>query len=94
MVALHDLGSRSASVWALLKKDGAVVVTRNGRPEGIVVSTSAERWLEDVQTVLFARARRAVTAMRLQAKAFGASGLSGKEIEKQIAAARRSRKHS
>jgi hypothetical protein len=91
MIASRELAARPAGVWELLEKEGAVVVTRNGQPEGIFVSTSGESWLEDVQEVVFARARRALGVARTAAARAGTARLSEEEIEAEIAAVRAER---
>lgn len=70
------MAAKPAAVWKSLKDEGAVVVTKNGQPEGVFFATSSETWLEDIQDVLFARARRAVSAMRQSAAESGAAKLS------------------
>ena len=91
MIASRELASRPAGVWELLEKEGAVVVTRNGQPEGIFVATSGESWLEDVQEIVFARARKALGAIRMTAIRSGTPRLSEEEIASEIADARRER---
>ena len=92
MIASREMAAKPAAIWKTLKSDGAVVITKNGQPEGLFLATSSETWLEDIQDVLFARARRAVTALRGSALVTGSAGMSDAEIEAEIQAVRRSRK--
>jgi len=92
MVASRELAARPAGVWKLLEQEGAVVVTRNGQPEGIFVSTSGESWLEDVQEILFARARKGLGAIRMTAARSGTARLSEEEIASEIAETRSARR--
>ena len=92
LIASRELAARPAAVWKILQKEGAVVVTKNGQPEGVFLSTSGETWLEDIEEILFARARRAAREMRLAAAEKGADQLSDPDIEAEIAAARASRR--
>lgn len=92
MIASRELAAKPAAVWESLKSEGAVVVTKNGQPEGVFLATSSETWLEDIQDVLFVRARRAASAMRQSAAASGTAGLTDQEIEAEIQAARAERK--
>lgn len=92
LIASRELAARPAAVWKTLKMEGAVVVTKNGQPEGVFLSTSGETWLEDIEEILFARARRAAREMRLAAAEKGADQLSDPDIEAEIAAARASRR--
>lgn len=91
MIASREMAAKPAAVWKSLKEEGAVVVTKNGQPEGVFFATSSETWLEDIQDVLFARARRAASAMRQSAAASGAAKMSEEEIEAEILAARAER---
>jgi len=92
LIASRELAAKPAAVWKSLKDEGAVVITKNGQPEGVFFATSSETWLEDIQDVLFAKARRAVTAMRQSAMESGAANLTDEEIEAEIRAARIERK--
>ena len=92
MIASREMAAKPGSIWKSLKKEGAVVVTKNGQPEGVFVSTSGETWLEDVQDILFAKARRATQQMRMDAQKAGIQDLSMEEIDAEIQAARNARK--
>ena len=71
MIASREMAAKPAAIWKALKEEGAVVVTKNGQPEGVFLATSAETWLEDVQDVVFARARRATRQVRRSAAGTG-----------------------
>jgi hypothetical protein len=92
LIASREMAAKPAALWKALKKEGAVVVTKNGQPEGVLLSTSGETWLEDVQEVIFARARRAASNLRKAASKSGAAALSEEEIEAEIGASRRERR--
>ena len=92
MIASREMAAKPAAIWKTLKKEGAVVVTKNGQPEGVFIATSPETWLEDVQDVVFARARSATRKMRLSASASGLSGMTMEEIDQEIAATRAEQK--
>lgn len=86
------MATKPAAVWKTVKKEGAVVVTRNGQPEGVFIATSGETWLEDIQEIIFARARKAAQDIRMAAAKSGASELSMDAINAEIKAARAQRK--
>lgn len=92
MIASREMAAKPAAIWKALKEEGAVVVTKNGQPEGVFLATSAETWLEDVQDVVFARARRATLQMRRAATQSGAAAMSMEEIIAEIHADRAERK--
>jgi len=83
MIASREMAAKPAAVWETLKSDGAVVVTKNGQPEGLFFATSSETWMEDIQDVLFARARRAASDLRASAAKSGANCLTDAEIESE-----------
>lgn len=92
MIASREMAAKPAAVWKALKDEGSVVVTKNGQPEGIFLATSAETWLEDVQDIVFARARRATQQLRRTAAQSGIDTMSMDEIDAEIRAARAERK--
>jgi hypothetical protein len=69
----------------------AVVITNDGVPRSMV-PTSEATLLEDVQELVFARARKAVRAIRIRASEIGTDRLSRSGIEKEIRGARQSLK--
>ena len=86
------LAARPGRVFQHLERDGAVVITKDGVPRSIMVPTSDATLLEDVQELVFARARKAVRAIRVRAAETGVDALTPVEIEREIAAARRTLK--
>ena len=91
-VASRQFAARPAEVWRDLEKEGAIVVTKDGHPRGIVVPTSDSTLLEDIQSLVFARARRATSAMRSDAAANATDHLTMDEIDAEIRAARAARR--
>lgn len=76
-------------VWETLEREGAVVITKDGAPRSILVPTSDATLFEDVQELVFARARKAVRAIRLRAAETGRDRWTASDIEREIGAARR-----
>ena len=91
-VASRTLAANPGKVWKDLEREGAVVVTKDGVPRSIMVPTSDATLLEDVQELVFARARKAVRAIRAQAAKSGTDGMTRQEIDREIKAARRGRR--
>ena len=92
MIASRQLSARPGKVWDTLQREGAVVITKDGVPCSIMVPTSDATFAEDVQELVFARARRAVSSIRAQSARGGVAQLSAAEIDEEIRAARRDRK--
>ncbi len=89
-VASRTLAASPGKVWADLERDGALVITKDGVPRSIMVPTSDATLLEDVQELVFARARKAVRAIRARAADTDSGSLTRADIEQEITAARRS----
>jgi hypothetical protein len=92
MIASRQITAKPGKVWADLEKEGALVVTRDGRPFSIILPTSDETLIEDIQELVFSRARRAVTEIRRKAQESGAARMSPKEIDAEVVALRKARK--
>ena len=92
MIASRTLAASPGKVWEDLDKEGAVVITKDGVPRSIMIPTSDATLLEDVQELVFARARKAVRAIRAQASRSGSDALTRSDIEREIRAARRALK--
>jgi len=92
MVASRELVASPARVWRLLENEGSVVITKHGKPRGILLPTSDETLLDDLQEQIRARARRAVSEIRRAAAKRGLDRLSMDEIDAEIAAYRRERR--
>jgi hypothetical protein len=92
MIASRELSARPAAVWGGLAREGAVVITRDGLPLGIITPTSPETLLEDMQEIVFAKARRSVRALRESAVKSGTDRLSMDEIDAEIKQLRREKK--
>jgi len=92
MIPSRELSARPGAVWADLEAEGAVVITRDGQPMGIITPTSPDTLLEDMQEIVFAKARRAVTGLRQAAAGNGTDGLSMEEIDAEIRLARKKTK--
>jgi hypothetical protein len=88
-IASRVLAASPGKVWQHLEREGAVVITKDGVPRSILVPTSDATLLEDVQELVFARARKAVRAIRVRAAETGRDALTRAEIEREIKAARR-----
>lgn len=91
-IASRMLTVAPGKVWAELEREGVLVVTKGGVPRSIMIPTSDATLFEDIGEIMFARARRAVRAMRTQAHQSGAEVVTSADIEREIRAARRARK--
>ena len=92
IIASRVLAASPGKVWAALEKEGALVITKDGVPRSIMVPTSDATLLDDVQEIVFARARRAVREIRKQAAETGAAAFTPLDIDKEISAVRQARR--
>ena len=92
MIPSRVLAANPGKVWGVLDTEGSVVITKDGKPRGILVRTSEETLLEDLHDQIQARARRAVSAIRRDAARKGLAPLDMAEIDAEIAAVRKTRK--
>ena len=90
-IASRTLAASPGQVWAALEREGALVVTKDGVPRSIMVPTSDATLVEDIQEIVFARARKAVREIRTRAAETGAADLTLADIEQEIKAARQAR---
>ena len=91
IIASRVLAASPGKVWADLEREGAIVITKDGVPRGLMVPTSDATLIDDVREVVFARARRAVRAIRARAAETGAADLTSADIDAEIKAARSAR---
>ncbi len=92
IVPSRDLVASPAKVWKLLQSEGSVVITKDGKPRGILLPTSEVTLVDDLQDQIRSRARRAVSEVRRRATRRGIDRISTAEIEAEIHAARKDRR--
>ena len=92
MVPSRVLAANPGKVWGILDTEGSVVITKDGKPRGILVRTSEETLLEDLHHQIQARARHAVSVIRREAARKGLADISLAEITAEVAAVRKMRK--
>jgi len=90
-ITIRDLRSKSAQIQRELPKEKEMVLTSNGRPIAILITTSAERIEETLTLIRRLRAIEAVNYMQRRSVETGIDRMSLKEINKEIADARKER---
>jgi prevent-host-death family protein len=91
-ISVRELRGKSADVWKRLEDERELVVTSNGKPIAILSATSPDGLERSLRALRSARAIAAVESMQTTALEKGLDKLSDKEIEREIAAARRKRR--
>lgn len=90
MIPSRELAASPAKVWQLVEKEGSVVITKDGKPRGILLATSEETLLEDLESQIFERARRAVTQVRQRTAQTGVP--TDEKIQTEIHEVRKNRR--
>jgi len=91
-VSVRDLRGKSAEVWRELGRERELVITSNGKPIAIVSATDDAHFEQALRDLRQARAMRAVKQLQEQSEQAGRGALSQREIEAEVAAARRGRR--
>jgi hypothetical protein len=92
VIGTKDLAANPRQALRQASRDGGVVITENGHPKGLLTPTNEETFVEDVQEMVRSRARRAVSEIRGEAARRGLDRLTMRDIDRQIAAARKARR--
>jgi prevent-host-death family protein len=90
-LTVRQLRSQSAAVWRRLAEDGEIVVTSHGKPVAILSPVGSENLEQSLAALRRARAVAAVQAMQEQSAAAGAHRMTPRQVQAEIAAARRAR---
>ena len=92
MIASRELAAAPGRTWKLLETEGTLVITKDGKPRGILLPTSDSTLFEDLQNQNRIRAQRATSAMRRRAAELGLDSMTMEEIDAEIAAVRKEAK--
>ncbi len=92
MIATRELAANSGRVMKELEKEGMLVITKDGKPRSILLTTSDETLMEDLRDCLYSRARRDLMKTQMAAAESETSKFSMEEIDSEIRAARTARK--
>lgn len=92
MIATRELAANSGRVMKELEREGVLVITKDGKPRSILLTTSEETLMEDLRDCLYTRARRDLMKAQAAAARTGSAEISMVEIDAEIRAARTARK--
>jgi len=87
--SVRDLRTCPRDVWETLSEKHEVIITNNGKPTALMIEIDGENLEDTLFSVRQALAMRAVNKLRLDALNNGTSELSLKEINAEIAEARK-----
>jgi hypothetical protein len=92
MIATRELAANSGRVMKELEAEGVLVITKDGKPRSILLTTSDETLMDDLRDCLYTRANRDLMKTQMAAAESGTSGFTMAEIDSEIQAARTARK--
>jgi antitoxin (DNA-binding transcriptional repressor) of toxin-antitoxin stability system len=91
-LTVRELTAAPKKLWEMLKDEGEIAITRQGKPTAILVNIPEGKFDETVQAIRQAKFTSSLIAMRTETANRGF--LSDEEIEKEIKAARREAKNA
>jgi len=92
-VPVREFRLRPRQVWKRLTESGELVITSYGKPIALLTGVNEATLEQTLVALRRARAQVAVSQMRATAQARGLDRLTAEEIDAEVQAARRSRKH-
>lgn len=90
-ISVRDLRNRSAEIWGLLREEGDVVITSNGKPIALLSDIDENNLEEYLRNARRLRATIAVNSVQERSHKLGLDKMTDEEIEAEIAEARRNR---
>lgn len=79
-VSSREFRTEPAAIWALLESGQPIVVTKHGKPFGVLVSTDESDLQQFVLELTRLKAKLAITQMRTAAQQQGLDKLSEEEV--------------
>lgn len=93
-VTVRELREKSGEIWQRIDAGEEFVVTRNGKPVALLVHTEPHAVEDKLRALRLQSFRMAWDALTRQAQANGSAELTEAEIQAEIDAARRERRHA
>ncbi len=93
-ITIRDLRQSTKKLKSLMKKNGRIVLTSNGKPVALITPVNEKTLDEQLAVHRQAEARKALDQVRREAKEKGLDKMSMEEIDRIIAEVRRERRES
>jgi antitoxin (DNA-binding transcriptional repressor) of toxin-antitoxin stability system len=90
-VSVRDLRQRSSEIWGLLREEGDVVITSNGKPIALLSDVDEKNLEEYLLYTRRLRAAMATNSIQERSRKQGLDRLTDDEIESEIKDSRRNR---
>ncbi|MGH8021855.1 MAG: hypothetical protein ACREIA_26945 [Opitutaceae bacterium] len=91
-IPVRDWSSKTGALIQKLRKEDTLVVTQNGQPAAYVIRANPATIEQDLQHLALLRLRQVTESIREDARRSGRRSLSMREIDAEIARARRARR--
>jgi antitoxin (DNA-binding transcriptional repressor) of toxin-antitoxin stability system len=91
-MASRELSASPGKALASVAKAGRVLVTANGKPRAILIPTSEETFVRDLELLDRVSLAGAIAAIRADSVREGTDSLSPEAIDAEVAAVRAARK--
>ncbi len=90
-ITIRELRGNTARIRKDLEAEGEVVITANGRPFAVMTRVEPDKLEEEILAIRRARARAALSRIRVKAKAEGLDRLTMEQVDAIVAEARSKR---
>ena len=91
-ITVRDLRGHPTEVWRKLDDDRDIVLTSNGKPKAIITAVTEDDLEEKLAVLRQARAMAALRDVRRRAAEAGLHKMTLREINAEVAAARKERR--
>jgi len=94
MIATRELAANSGKVMGEVDKNGFIVITKDGKPRSIIISTTEDTLIPDVKSIINLKFKQILLNSQMNSQKRGTSKMSIKEIDAEIATVRKLRRRS
>ncbi len=92
MIATREFAANSGKVMKEIDENGFVVITKDGKPRSILISTTEDTLLPDVRSIINLKFKQSLLKAQMNSIKNGTSNISMEEIDAEIARTRKARK--
>jgi hypothetical protein len=92
MIPTRALAANSGRVMRQLEEEGVLVVTKDGQPRSIMLSTSDSTLMDDLRDCIYLRGKKALREAQMHSRLTGRDQITSDEIAAEIQAVRAQRR--
>jgi PHD/YefM family antitoxin component YafN of YafNO toxin-antitoxin module len=94
MLSVREFRNSPRQVWKKLSESGPLVVTNNGNPRALMLEITASNLEETLDAIRSMQALQVIARMQTISSENGNGKMTIAEVDAEIAAARKERKHA